>query len=175
MLNPAGSLVLRIPTYSLALVSPAWKWVFPFCEGRPCFATLSLWNDKNTNLPRNNEAPVLRLITSEGFNAQVIREDDLQMAVRLLKLFWAFESSVFPSLRPTNEVRDWEAVIGLQCLPGAVRPVGTHVHAAAAIGERNLNRTWSVNSCEWLVPKWNAPWTWKKERIHSLLQYHVDI
>jgi hypothetical protein len=117
---------------------------------------LSLWNDKNTNLPRNSEAPVLRLITSEGFSAQVMRENDLQTAVWLWKLFWAFESSVFPSLSPINEARDWDAVMGLRCLLGAVRPVGTHVHAVAAIGERNFSRTWSAEICEWLIPKWGS-------------------
>eukprot|EP01018_Ginkgo_biloba_P016228 Gb_29776 [translate_table: standard] len=81
MLNPAGSFVLRRATYSLALVSPASKWVIPFCSGNPCLATLSLWKDRNTNLPRNSDAPVQRLMTKEGFNSQLIREDALAILV----------------------------------------------------------------------------------------------
>ncbi|GKV08512.1 hypothetical protein SLEP1_g20130 [Rubroshorea leprosula] len=64
MLNPTGSLDLRRLTYSFGRVSPASKWVFPFCSGNPCLAMFSLWKLKNTNLPKKRERPVLRLITS---------------------------------------------------------------------------------------------------------------
>ncbi|CDP13642.1 unnamed protein product [Coffea canephora] len=62
MLNPTGSLDLSRLTYSLALASPASKCVCPFCSGT-CFATFSLWKLKKTNLPRNKDKPVLKLIT----------------------------------------------------------------------------------------------------------------
>lgn len=62
MLNPTGSLDLRRLTYSFALASPASKCVCPFCDGT-CLATFSLWKLKNTNLPRNKDNPVLKLIT----------------------------------------------------------------------------------------------------------------
>ena len=68
MLNPTGSLDLRRLTYSLALVSPASKWVTPFCSGT-CLATFSLWKLKNTNLPKKRDRPVLRLITSGALSS----------------------------------------------------------------------------------------------------------
>lgn len=69
MLNPTGSFDFRRLTYSLALVSPASKWVTPFCSGRPCLATFSLWKLKKTNLPKKSDKPVLRLITKDGFSS----------------------------------------------------------------------------------------------------------
>ncbi|GMI85177.1 hypothetical protein HRI_002187000 [Hibiscus trionum] len=68
MLNPTGSLDLRRLTYSLALVSPASKWVNPFCSGT-CFATFSLWKLKNTKRPKKRERPVLRLITTGALSS----------------------------------------------------------------------------------------------------------
>ncbi|KAL4339759.1 hypothetical protein GQ457_08G008060 [Hibiscus cannabinus] len=68
MLNPTGSLDLRRLTYSLARVSPASKWVNPFCSGT-CFATFSLWKLKKTKRPKKRERPVLRLITTGALSS----------------------------------------------------------------------------------------------------------
>ena len=68
MLKPTGSLDLRRLTYSLALESPASKWVSPFCWGT-CLAAFSRWKLKKTKRPRKRDSPVLRLITREGFRS----------------------------------------------------------------------------------------------------------
>ncbi|CAN0896061.1 SNAP25 homologous protein SNAP33 [Linum grandiflorum] len=55
-------------TYSLARTSPASKWVLRFCSGSPYLAMFSLWKLKITNLPKNSDSPVLKLMTTDGFN-----------------------------------------------------------------------------------------------------------
>lgn len=104
-LKPTGSLDLRRLTYSLALVSPASKWVFPFCSGSPCFATFSLWKLKNTNLPRNSDSPVLRLITTDGFSSALIAPPLLlPTAAVLLTAALAALGAAPRGLRPRNEM-----------------------------------------------------------------------
>lgn len=105
ILNPTGSFDFKRLTYSLARTSPASKWVTPFCSGNPCFATFSLWKLKNTNLPRNRDSPVLRLITSgalsSAFTAKLLLE--LVVVVNLSRevLAWVM------GLRPWNGERLW--------------------------------------------------------------------
>ncbi|CAL5390189.1 unnamed protein product [Camellia sinensis] len=82
MLNPTGSLDLRRLTYSLARESPASKWVIPFCSGT-CLATFSLWKLKNTNLPKNSDRPVLRLMTRDVFNSALMAPLDRFLGVNL--------------------------------------------------------------------------------------------
>uniref|UniRef100_A0A1J3FIT7 Uncharacterized protein n=1 Tax=Noccaea caerulescens TaxID=107243 RepID=A0A1J3FIT7_NOCCA len=76
MLNPIGSFDFKRLTYSLARSSPASKCVFPFCSGKPCFATFSLWKLKKTNRPRKRERPVLRLMTTEGLSSALTTADE---------------------------------------------------------------------------------------------------
>jgi hypothetical protein len=65
--------------YSLARASPASKWVLPFCSGKPCFATFSLWKLKKTKRPKKRERPVLRLMTIDGFSSARIAVDRFEV------------------------------------------------------------------------------------------------
>ncbi|XVF03527.1 hypothetical protein REPUB_Repub05bG0002000 [Reevesia pubescens] len=103
MLKPTGSLDLRRLTYSLARMSPASKWVNPFCSGT-CFATFSLWKLKNTNLPKKRESPVLRLITTGAMSSALtpsLADDFLEMGVTLDE-----DLALLRGLRPWNEMLD---------------------------------------------------------------------
>lgn len=108
MLKPTGSFDFNKLTYSLALESPASKWVIPFCSGT-CFAEFSRWKLKKTNLPKNKDKPVLKLITKDGLNSDLITPTldagflDL-MEILALEILVENESVGLNGLRPWN---DW--------------------------------------------------------------------
>lgn len=106
MLKPTGSLDLRRLTYSLARVSPASKCVSPFCSGKPCFATFSLWKLKKTNLPKNKDRPVLRLITREALSSALTTppRGTLLLGVKVVTLVEVVD--LVRGLRPWKQTLD---------------------------------------------------------------------
>lgn len=94
---------MRRLTYSWALTSPASKWVFPFCSGT-CFATFSLWKLKNTNLPRNSDSPVLRLITTGALSSALTAPDLLGAAAAAEEEEEALVALLARGLRPWKEM-----------------------------------------------------------------------
>uniref|UniRef100_A0A2P2J9Y0 Uncharacterized protein MANES_01G006400 n=1 Tax=Rhizophora mucronata TaxID=61149 RepID=A0A2P2J9Y0_RHIMU len=104
ILNPTGSFDLRRLTYSLALTSPASKWVTPFCSGNPCFATFSLWKLKKTNLPKKSDRPVLRLITKGALSSAL--KANLLPRLTVILGREALAAALGRGLRPWNEMLD---------------------------------------------------------------------
>ena len=92
---------MRRLTYSLARVSPASKWVTPFCSGT-CLATFSLWKLKKTNLPKKSDSPVLKLIT-RGVLRSALTTPLLLLGVVAMKLVFG---SLVKGLRPWKDMLD---------------------------------------------------------------------
>lgn len=153
MLNPTGSLDFSRLTYSFARVSPASKWVSPFCSGNPCFATFSLWKLKNTNLPKNRDRPVLRLIT-KGALSSALTAPLLRATLLLAEEMLAAAVDFVRGLRPWKHTLEgfswWRRWMAWQL---AGENEGVEIMDEAAIGTvvGDLREKWPGDEIEKMV------------------------
>lgn len=97
---------MRRLTYSLALASPASKWVKPFCEGT-CLATFSLWKLKKTNLPKKRERPVLKLMTRDGLSSALTTTAALRLGRGLADILGRARERSVGLQRGLRPWKDW--------------------------------------------------------------------